>query len=100
MSGYDLEPEANSVPAEALEVAAPENESAQELSPATQRFQSCRWRKPAENGAPDHCTHRDVQPITGTTGFNADAWCPDCGNYKTRRNPRKRPTPSNDPYYY
>jgi hypothetical protein len=98
MDGYDLESGESPVPAEAPEVKAPETAPVPELTPAVQRFQSCRWRKPAENGTPDHCTHRDVQPITGTTGFNADAWCPDCGSYKTRRNPRKRPAPES--YYY
>lgn len=88
------------MPAEAPEVAAQENEAVQELSPAAQRFQTCRWRKPAEDGTPDHCTHRDVQPITGTTGFNADAWCMECGSYKARRTPRKRPAPADDRFYY
>jgi len=88
------------MPAEVPELASPANEAAPELSQAAQRFQSCRWRKPAENGTPDHCTHRDVHPIAGTTGFSADAWCPECGSYKTRRNPRKRPASSDDRYYY
>ena len=54
------------------------------------RFLSCRWRKPAEEGTSDHCTHRDVLPIAGTAGFVADAWCPDCAFYKAKRTPRKR----------
>jgi len=60
-------------------------------SPATERFLSCRWRKPAENGTPDHCTHRDVLPMAGTAGFVPDSWCVDCAFYKAKRNPRKRP---------
>jgi hypothetical protein len=101
VNGYDFEPGGDTAPEVAPEVPAPEAEPAQELSPAAQRFKSCRWRKTAENGVPDHCTHRDVQPMAGTAGFNADSWCVDCGHYKVRRNPRKRPLPSpEDRYYY
>jgi hypothetical protein len=101
MNGSDLEPGDQTVPSVVPEVAAPEAGPAQELSPAAQRFQSCRWRKVAENGIPDHCTHRDVQPMAGTAGFIADSWCADCGHYKVRRNPRKRPVQSpEDRYYY
>jgi len=100
MSGYDLESGVNSEPADRPEVTAPESEPAQELSPAAQRFQSCRWRKVAENGSPEHCTHRDVHPMAGSAGFSAESWCTDCGHYKIRRTPRKRPTPSDDRYYY
>lgn len=68
------------------------------LSAAIQRFHSCRWRRPPEEGSPlDYCTHRDVQPIAGTTGFDPEAWCPDCAFYKVRRIPRKRPV---DEYQY
>ena len=59
-------------------------------SPATERFKSCRWRKPAEDGVPEHCTHRDVLPMAGTAGFTPDSWCADCGFYKARRVPKKR----------
>jgi hypothetical protein len=59
-------------------------------SPAVARFQSCRWRKPAENGVPEHCGHRDVLPMAGVTGFNAESWCGDCAYYKARRVTRKR----------
>jgi hypothetical protein len=101
MSGYDLESGQDSVPADMPEVTAPDAVPVPELSLAAQRFQSCRWRKSAENGTPDHCTHRDVQPMAGTTGFSADSWCLDCGHYKIRRNPRKRPElPPEDRYYY
>jgi len=101
MNGHDLDPGDRTAPAVAPEEAAPGIEPALELSPAAQRFQSCRWRKAAENGVPDHCTHRDVHPMAGTTGFSADSWCPDCGNYKVRRNPRKRQdSPPEDRYYY
>jgi hypothetical protein len=88
-------------PAGAPEVpTAPGAGAAEVLSPAVQRFQSCRWRKAAEDGVPEHCTHRDVQPITGTAGFTIDAWCVDCTHYKVRRNPRKRPSPANEDRYY
>ncbi len=60
------------------------------VSAAVQRFQSCRWRKPAENGTPECCGHRDVLPLTGTNGFDPEAWCPECQYYKLRRTPKKR----------
>ncbi len=63
-----------------------------EASPAIQRYHSCRWRKPPEEGnAADYCSHRDVLPMAGTTGFDAEAWCPECAFYKVRRIPKKRP---------
>jgi hypothetical protein len=58
-------------------------------SAAQLRFQSCRWRKPAEAGSQAYCTHRDVLPMAGTTGFSPDSWCPDCSFYKLRRVPRR-----------
>jgi len=63
--------------------------SNQTLTPAVARFKSCRWRRPPEDG-PECCGHRDVLPIAGTTGFDAEAWCPDCQFYKLRRTPKKR----------
>ena len=59
-------------------------------SPAVERFLSCRWRKPLEDGIPAHCTHRDVLPMAGTAGFAPDAWCADCSFYKAKRVPKKR----------
>jgi hypothetical protein len=70
------------------------NESAS--SPAVIKFKSCRWRRPPEDG-PECCGHRDVLPIAGTTGFDPQAWCPDCSFYKLRRTPKKR---SPDEYRY
>jgi hypothetical protein len=68
------------------------------VSAAVQRYHSCRWRKPPEDGnALDFCSHRDVLPMAGTTGFDAEAWCPDCSFYKVRRIPKKR---SPDDYGY
>ncbi len=67
-------------------------------SPALTRFRSCRWQQPAADGNAEFCTHREVKPYAGTTGFDADAWCPDCQHYKLRRAPKKR-TPS-DAYMY
>ena len=58
-------------------------------SPAVVRFKSCRWRRPPEEG-PECCGHRDVLPMAGTTGFDPEAWCPDCTFYKLRRTPKKR----------
>ena len=59
-------------------------------SAAFVRFGSCRWQQPAEEGNAAFCTHREVKPYAGTTGFDADAWCPDCQYYKLRRAPKKR----------
>ena len=78
----------------------PESSPVAEVSAAVQRFESCRWRQKAEDGVPDHCSHRDVQPMTGNTGFDPEAWCPSCTYYKVRRNPRKStPNPPSDRYY-
>ena len=49
--------------------------------------------QPAENGLPEHCGHRDVLPMAGVQGFNADSWCPDCPYYKAKRVTRKREEP-------
>ena len=57
---------------------------------ALDRFRSCRWRKSPEDGVAECCAHRDVLPLTGANGFDAGAWCPDCGYYKLRRTPKKR----------
>ena len=65
-------------------------------SPSVTRFLSCRWRKAAEDGIPDHCTHRDVLPMAGKEGFSADSWCTDCALYKAKRMPRKREEPQPD----
>jgi hypothetical protein len=59
------------------------------VSPAVAKFKSCRWRRPPEDG-PECCGHRDVLPIAGSTGFDPQAWCPDCTLYKLRRTPKKR----------
>ena len=59
-------------------------------SAALVRFKSCRWMQPAENGNTEFCTHREVKPYAGTTGFDAEAWCPECQYYKLRRSPKKR----------
>jgi hypothetical protein len=65
-------------------------------SAAVLKFKSCRWRRPPDEGV-ECCGHRDVLPIAGTTGFDPEAWCPDCGFYKLRRTPKKR---SPDEYRY
>ena len=57
------------------------------VSAAVERFNTCRWRS-QEHGK--HCTHRDVLPLAGRDGFNAEAWCPDCTFFKVRRTPKKR----------
>ena len=75
---------------------APAPNSAGDVSPAVMRFKSCRWRRPPEDG-PECCGHRDVLPIAGASGFDPQAWCPDCSFYKLRRTPKKR---SPDDYRY
>jgi hypothetical protein len=60
------------------------------LSAAFARFGSCRWQQPAEDGNAAFCTHREVKPYAGTTGFDANAWCTECQYYKLRRAPKKR----------
>jgi hypothetical protein len=62
--------------------------SAPVLSPAVEKFKSCRWRATPEDG--EFCTHRDVLPFAGKEGFVAESWCPDCSFYKLRRTPKKR----------
>jgi hypothetical protein len=70
-------------------VDAPASAPAPTLSPAVERFRSCRWRRPPEDGI-ECCTHRDVLPMAGSNGFNPDAWCPECEYFKAKRAPRKR----------
>jgi hypothetical protein len=68
-------------------------------SAAWVRFRSCRWQQPKDETSPaEFCTHREVKPYAGTTGFDPDAWCPDCQYYKLRRAPKKRSP--NDDYSY
>ncbi len=86
MAGYDFD---SGHPLSASAVVTPVAEVTPQ-SAAVQRFKTCRWRKPAESGVVDHCSHRDVLPMTGTTGFEADSWCTECGFYKIKRTPRKR----------
>ena len=86
--------------AETPAVPAAETPSAEAaLSPAFGRFRSCRWQQPLENGSSEFCTHREVKPYAGTTGFDPEAWCGDCQYYKLRRAPKKR-TPNNDDWGY
>jgi len=78
-------------PASTPEVAAPAPATSDNpQSAALVRFRSCRWMQPKENGGAEFCTHREVKPYAGTTGFDADAWCPGCQYYKLRRAPKKR----------
>ena len=90
-------------PADGIAPAAPAEAPAapQDASPTTEpapvlesvawvRFRSCRWHQPKENGNSEFCTHREVKPYAGTSGFDADAWCPECQYYKLRRSPKKK----------
>jgi len=74
------------------------------MSSALERFQTCRWRVAAEDGdtTPAHCGHRDVLPMAGTTGFNAEAWCTDCAFFKAKRVTKKKeePSPAEDDWRY
>ena len=54
------------------------------------RFNSCRWQQPKDENSAAFCTHREVKPYAGTTGFDPEAWCVDCQYYKLRRAPKKR----------
>ena len=81
------EPEATSPSAEPEPPGLISSDSAT-LSPAAEKFKSCRWRATPDVG--DFCTHRDVLPFAGKEGFVADSWCPDCAFYKLRRTPKKR----------
>jgi hypothetical protein len=67
-------------------------------SAAFVRFRSCRWQQPAEGGNQEFCTHREVKPYAGTTGFDPNAWCTECQYYKLRRAPKKR-SPGDDYTY-
>jgi hypothetical protein len=75
--------------ADAPAAAEPSPVDASEASAAVMKFRSCRWRRPPEEGS-ECCTHRDVMPIAGTSGFKPESWCPDCEYFKLRRSPRKR----------
>ncbi len=83
-AGESLDPVTPVSPVESTEAVPPAA-----ASPAVERFRSCRWRRPPEDGS-ECCTHRDVLPMAGTSGFNPDAWCPECEHFKARRAPRKR----------
>jgi hypothetical protein len=82
--------EAQSEPgaAAAAPVDQPSAPAAAPVSPAVEKFRSCRWRATPEDG--EFCTHRDVLPFAGKEGFVAESWCPDCAFYKLRRTPKKR----------
>ena len=70
----------------------PAPETAMPASAAEVRFKSCRWRAQEDQGtgSGDYCTHRDVLPFAGMTGFKPDSWCPECSFYKLRRTPKNR----------
>jgi len=68
--------------------ATPQEPDAPAVSPALEKFRSCRWRSAPDAG--EFCTHRDVLPFAGKEGFSADSWCPECSYYKLRRTPKKR----------
>lgn len=76
---------AETTPQPAAATSAP---NATTVSPAVERFRSCRWRATPDAG--EFCTHRDVLPFAGKEGFVAESWCPDCSFYKLRRTPKKR----------
>jgi hypothetical protein len=84
----DESPEAPAAP----EPATPE-------APGAARFKTCRWQQPPEGGNAEFCTHREVKPYAGTTGFDPEAWCVDCAYYKLRRVPKKR-VPAEEYYRY
>src|SRR5919112_4243141 len=85
-NSFDMPPVSAEAAAPETTAAAPATTPA--LSPAVEKFQSCRWRATPEDG--EFCTHRDVLPFAGKDGFVAESWCPDCAFYKLRRTPKKR----------
>ena len=87
-------PASPTTPSDAEAVPAPATDAP---LPGAARFNSCRWQQPIEDGIAAFCTHREVKPYAGTTGFDAEAWCPDCAYYKLRRVPKKR---NRDEYSY
>jgi hypothetical protein len=82
-----LEPQGEAAPAAPVAPAETSSTPAP-VSPAVEKFKSCRWRAAPDEG--EFCTHRDVLPFAGKEGFVADSWCPDCAFYKLRRTPKKR----------
>jgi hypothetical protein len=82
-------------PAEAPTDPTPASPEAPVLSPAAQRFKTCRWQQPTEGGSAEFCTHREVKPYAGSATFDPEAWCGDCQLYKLRRVPKKR-APNDD----
>ena len=83
-----LEPQSEPGAAAAAPVDQPSAPAPAPVSPAVEKFRSCRWRATPEDG--EFCTHRDVLPFAGKEGFVAESWCPDCAFYKLRRTPKKR----------
>lgn len=49
------------------------------------RFSTCRWARAAADDQPAHCSHAEVLPFAGRTGFVAESWCPECAFYKVKR---------------
>jgi hypothetical protein len=88
MDDIKYAPGAPEEPKTAAPEAQPAPSDSPAVSPAVEKFQSCRWRATPEQG--EFCTHRDVLPFAGKEGFNAESWCPECGFYKLRRTPKKR----------
>ena len=83
-----LEPQSEPAATAAAPVDQPGAPAPAPVSPAVEKFRSCRWRATPEDG--EFCTHRDVLPFAGKEGFVAESWCPDCAFYKLRRTPKKR----------
>ncbi|HSC30019.1 MAG TPA: hypothetical protein VLD67_22250 [Vicinamibacterales bacterium] len=86
-AGAPHDPE-NSASAHEAEPAGSSAPAAPAVSPAVERFRSCRWRAAPDAG--DYCTHRDVLPFAGKEGFKPESWCPECSFFKLRRTPKKR----------
>ena len=84
----DAEPSSQPQANDTAQPAAADAPAPATVSPAVEKFRSCRWRAAPEDG--EFCTHRDVLPFAGKEGFVAESWCPDCAFYKLRRTPKKR----------
>jgi len=83
-----LEPQSEPAAEAAAPVEQPSAPTPPAVSPAVEKFRSCRWRATPDVG--EFCTHRDVLPFAGKEGFVPESWCPDCAFYKLRRTPKKR----------
>ena len=97
-SDRPLEPDAPLRPQGEPEASPAQAQGEPEASLAEVRFRACRWHTDADGQR--FCSNRDVLPYAGKSGFDPEAWCPDCTLYKLRRTPKKQSRPEEDDYPY